>query len=185
MRRCADEIVFFLLACVLTLFAHPACAQEKGSKPPSPIATFTTGWTYLWADQGANYRANLNGWFVKPAVNLPRGYSVFFSSTNYYGKNAKGSLNSHGFTSGLVKEVLSRPKIKLTIFAEAGDVRASSAGTITNELLVAAGVGVSIPIRRWVSLSVTPAEYIFLYPKGDWRNDYNAKVGLSFPIGHR
>jgi hypothetical protein len=43
-------------------------------------------------------------------------------------------VNSHGFTSGLVKEVLSRPKIKLTIFAEAGDVRASSAGTITNEL---------------------------------------------------
>jgi hypothetical protein len=36
-----------------------------------------------------------------------------------------------------------------------------------------------------VSLAVTPAEYIFLYPKGDWRNDYNARIGLSFSLGHR
>src|ERR1035438_7303150 len=94
MQRSADWMAFFLLACVLTLFAHPACAQEKGGKPPRPIATFTTGWTYLWADQGANYRANLNGWFVKPAVNLPRGYSVFFSSTNYRSEEHTSELQS-------------------------------------------------------------------------------------------
>ena len=115
---------------------------------------------------------------------LPRGYSVFFSNTNYYGRNAKGSVNSHGFTWGVSKGVFTHPKFKPTVFAEAGDVRASSAGTITNELLVAGGVGLSIPIKRWVSLAVAPAEYIFLYPHSDWRNDYNGKVGLSFPIGH-
>jgi hypothetical protein len=42
-----------------------------------------------------------------------------------------------------------------------------------------------VPITRWVSLSVTPAEYIFLYPKGDPRNDFNAKIGFTFPIGKR
>jgi hypothetical protein len=151
---------------------------------PKPVATIATGWTYLWADQGAGYRANLNGWFVRPTVNLPRGYGVFFSSTNYYGKNAKGSVNSHGFTAGVVKQVFARPRFKATVFLESGDVRASSAGTITNELLVATGVGVTIPLAKWVSVAMTPAEYVFLYPHGDWRNDYNGKLGLSFPIGH-
>jgi hypothetical protein len=185
MRRCVDGLAVFLIAAGLALYTAPACAQESGSNPPKPIGTLTVGWTYLWADQGNHYRANLNGWWVKPTVNLPHGLFAFFSSTNYYGTNAKGSVNSHGFTGGAGTTVLSRPKIKLTIFAEAGDVRASSAGTITNELLIAGGVGVSIPIRSWVSLAVTPAQYIFLYPHGDWRNDYNAKLGLSFPIGRR
>jgi hypothetical protein len=143
------------------------------------------GWTYLWADQGANYRANLNGWSLRPTVNLPRGYAVFFSQTNYYGRNAKGSVNSHGFTWGVSKEVLALPRLKCTVFGEAGDVRASSAGTITNELLVATGVGVTVPVARWVNVVVTPAEYIFLYPHGDWRNDYNGKLGVSFPVGRR
>jgi len=134
---------------------------------------------------GANYRANLNGWFVRGTVNLARGYGVFFSSTNYYGTNAKGSVNSHGYTMGVTKEVLARARVKCSVFGEAGDVRASSAGTITNELLIATGVGVTIPVSRWVSVVVTPAEYVFVYPHGDWRNDYNGKLGLSFPIGRR
>lgn len=173
----------WVLACVVTLTAAPARTQEAARK--KPIATFATGWTYLWADQGNRYRSNLNGWFVRPTVNLPRGYAVFFSNTNYYGTNAKGSVNSHGFTWGVAKEVFARPRFKASVFAEAGDVRASSAGTITNELLVAGGVSFTVPLKNWVSLAVTPAEYVFLYPHGDWRNDYNGKVGLSFPIGHR
>ena len=184
--RSSPRTAVILLACALAGGAPPAPAQQPGSKPAGkpPLATFTTGWTYLWADQGNRYRSNLNGWFIRPTVNLPHGYSIFFSNTNYYGKNAKGSVNSHGFTWGVSKGVFTHPKFKPTVFAEAGDVRASSAGTITNELLVAGGVGLSIPIKRWVSLAVTPAEYIFLYPHSDWRNDYNGKVGLSFPIGH-
>jgi hypothetical protein len=150
-----------------------------------PIATVAMGWTYLWADEGAHYRSNLNGWFVRPTVNLPRGYGVFFSSTNYYGTNAKGSVNSHGYTLGVTKEVLARRRVKCSVFGEAGDVRASSAGTITNELLIATGVGVTLPVARWVSVVVTPAEYVFVYPHEDWRNDFNAKLGLSFPIGTR
>jgi hypothetical protein len=171
------------LACILALNAVAAHAQEAAHK--KPVATFTTGWTYLWADQGNHYRSNLNGWFVRPTVNLPRGYAVFFSNTNYYGINAKGSVNSHGFTGGVAKEIFARARFRASIFAEAGDVRSSSTGTITNQLLVAGGVSCTIPLKKWVSLSVTPAEYIFLYPHSDWRNDYNAKVGLSFPIGHR
>lgn len=182
MHRPSPWMASLSIACILALTAT-ASAQE--AKPASPIATVTTGWTYLWADQGANYRANLNGWFARPAITIGRGYSGFADFTNYYGRNAKGSVNSHGFTFGVAKEVLPKPKIKPSIFAEAGDVRASSAGTITNQLAVAAGASFSIPLAKWVDLAVTPAEYIFLYPKSDWRNDYNAKVGLSFPIGHR
>jgi hypothetical protein len=166
---------------LLLVSGSSAYAQEK----KEPIATFTTGWTYLWADQGANDRSNLNGWFARPAVNVGRGYSVFADFTNYYGKNSKGSVNSHGFTFGLGKNVLATKYVKPAIFAEAGDVRASSAGMITNQLAVAAGASFAIPLRSWVDLAVTPAEYIFLFPKSDWRNDYNAKVGFSFPIGRR
>ena len=51
--------------------------------------------------------------------------------------------------------------------------------------LVATGASFSIPLRPWVSLMVLPAEYVFLYPHADWRNDINSKFGLTFPIGHR
>ena len=159
----------------------PALTQQQETKP---IASLTIAYTYLWADQGG-YRINLSGWNVRPAVPLGRGYTMFFSSTNYYGANHKGSLNAHGYTLGLAKSVFASRHFKPAIFLESGDVRASSAGTITNEALVATGAAVNIPLRPWVSLMVLPAEYVFLYPHADWRNDYNAKVGLTFPIGHR
>jgi hypothetical protein len=170
-------------AFVLALAAMPARAQQVAEK--KPIGTLSAGWTYLWSDQGNHYRSNLNGWQIRPAVNLPRGYAIFFSNTNYYGTNAKGSLNAHGFTWGVSKGVFARPRFKPAVFAELGLVRGSSAGTITKSLLVAGGVSVSIPINRHVSLTLLPAEYIFQYPHSDWRNNYNCKVGLSFPIGRR
>lgn len=169
------------LLLLLTLAAAsvlPASAQEK-----KPIATLTMAYTYLYADQGGN-RINLNGWNLRPAVPIGRGYTIFFSNTNYYGRNHKGSVNSHGFTLGLAKTVFATRHFKPAIFLEAGDVRSSNAGTITHQALVATGASVSIPLRPWVSLSVLPAEYVFLYPHADWRNDINAKIGLTFPIGH-
>ncbi len=168
-------------------FAAPLAQGQDAAKPKtsSPIAQLTIGWTYLWADQGNDYRSNLNGWFARPDFTIGKGYSAFADFTNYYGKNSRGGVNSHGFTFGIAKNVLTHPRIKPSIFAEAGDVRSSSAGTITNQLSVNAGVNLSFPIRSWVALGVTPAEYIFLYPNGDWRNDYNSKAGLVFSFGHR
>jgi hypothetical protein len=154
------------------------------NKPKEPRFNLTTGWTYLWADQGNHYHSNLNGWFARPAVHVGRGYSIFFGSTNYYGTNAKGSVNSHGFTVGVSKAVFTMPKLKPTIFIESGDIRVSSKG-ITNEAVVATGASFAIPLASWVSLAVIPAEYVFIYPNADWRNDYNAKIGFSFPIGPR
>lgn len=199
--------------CGAGLFVLPACAQFNSSSPnivaessppslelpleagqsdapthPNPkprLGAITTGWTYLWADQGNNYRANLNGWFLRPSVNVGKDLSVFFDSTNYYGKNAKGSVNSHGYTVGVGREFFSKAKVKPSLFAEAGDVRASSAGTITNQFVFAAGCSFSIAINQHVDLAITPAEYIFLYPNSTVRNDYNAKIGLSFPFGRR
>ena len=170
--------LILILALAASTLAAPA--QEK-----KPIATLTVAYTYLWADQGGHYRANLNGWNVRPAVPLGRGYSMFLSFTNYYGKNAKGSVNSHGFTLGVAKTVFPTSHIKPSIFAESGDVRSSSAGTITHQYQAAAGASLSFPLRPWVSLTVVPAEYVFLFPHSDWRNDYNAKIGFTFPIGKR
>lgn len=158
--------------------------DSAAAKPKPRLGALTTGWTYLWADQGG-YRANLNGWFLRPSVNFGKGYSVFFDSTNYYGANRKGSVNSHGFTFGLGRQFFSHARLRPSIFAEAGDVRASSAGTITNQFAFAAGASVSVPLNQHVELAITPAEYIFLYPNSAVRNDYNAKVGLSFPFGRR
>lgn len=160
-------------------------AVDAGAPKKPRLGALTTGWTYLWADEGNNYRANLNGWFLRPSVNFGKGYSVFFDSTNYYGKNAKGSVNSHGYTAGAGRQFFAKAKVKPSLFAEAGDVRASSAGTITNQFAFATGASFNIPLNEHVELAITPAEYIFLYPNSTVRNDYNAKVGLSFPFGRR
>jgi hypothetical protein len=171
----------FSLEVPLSSAAQP---DATAAKPKARLGALTTGWTYLWADQGG-YRANLNGWFLRPSINFGKGYSVFFDSTNYYGTNAKGSVNSHGFTFGAGRQFFSHAKMKPSLFAEAGDVRSSSAGTITNQFVFATGFSVSVPLNQHVELAITPAEYIFLYPKSTVRNDYNAKVGLSFPFGRR
>lgn len=159
------------------------CAMYAQSDPP--IATLTAGYTYLYADQGMNERSHLSGWFVRPAVNIGKGYSLFADSTNYYGANRKGSLNSHGYTFGVAKVVFAHPRFSPSIFVEAGNVRVSNAGTIVNQLAIAGGVSISFPLRKGFSFVVTPAEYVFLYPKGDWRNDFNTKVGISYGFGKR
>jgi hypothetical protein len=64
-------------------------------------------------------------------------------------------------------------------------VRTSNAGSIVDQFAFASGLSLTISLNRHVDLALTPAEWVFLYPNGDPRNDYNAKVGLSFPFGHR
>ncbi len=172
------EPMKLLLLLTLAASALPGSAQER-----KPIASLTVAYTYLYADQGG-YRINLSGWNARPAVPIGRGYSIFFSTANYYGGNHKGSLNSHSFTLGLAKSVFATPHFKPILFLESGDVRSSNAGAITHQALVATGAAVTIPLRPWVSLMVLPAEYVFLYPHADWRNDINSKFGLTFPIGH-
>lgn len=172
-------------ALILTLLVALCTPSIQAQKKPEPLGSFAAGWTYLWADQGANYRSNLNGWFIRPAVNVGRGYSIFFSNTNYYGHNAKGEINSHSFTLGLSRQVFTTPHVRPTVFLESGDVRGSSSTGITHQAVVATGVGLSIPLAHRVSLALTPVEYVFVYPHADWRNDINTKIGLSFPFGHR
>ncbi|ADV80880.1 hypothetical protein [Terriglobus saanensis] len=151
--------------------------QEVKLKPPRGAVGF--GWTYLYADVGAGERVHLNGWYVRPSWNLRRHFSVFADFTNYYGVTKKGSLNSHGFTAGLQKTLFARARVRPGVFAEAGDVRSSNAG-VTNQFAFNAGFNLTIPVRRHFALTTTPAEWVLLYPKGDPRNDFNAKAGVSF-----
>lgn len=182
MRFLAKHPAIVVCVC-LVILSSALQAQEQATT--EPISTVTAGWTYLWADQGSGQRSNLNGWFARPSFTLGKGYSAFADFTNYYGANKKGAINGHGYTFGASKNIFTRPRVKPTVFAEVGDVRSSNAATTVNQFAFATGFSFAVPITHWVSLAVTPAEYVFLYPKGDARNDFNAKVGFSFPIGHR
>jgi hypothetical protein len=185
MNRAKSLVVLIAVALCLGVCAMGARAQGKAPQKKGSLGAVGLGWTYLWADQGAGERVSLNGWFARPSFNVGKGYSVFADFTNYYGANKKGSVNSHGFTFGVGKQFFSEAKVRPSVFAEAGDVRASNAGTITNQFAFAAGGNMAVPLWKGVSLIVTPAEWVFLYPKGDPRNDYNAKVGISIPFGKR
>jgi hypothetical protein len=77
----------------------------------APKPNITIGWTYLWADQGAGERSNLNGWFARPALMIGKGYAVFADFTNYYGANHKGAINSHGYTFGVSKNVFATRRL--------------------------------------------------------------------------
>ncbi len=159
------------------------CTGQQRSE--SPLANITVGWTYLWAEQSGGARSNLDGWFARPALRLGRSYWIFANVTNYYGANHKGSINSHGYTFGASRQVFASPRLKPSLFAEVGDVRSSNHFTIVNQFVFATGASFAVPLKYPLSLVITPAEYVFLYPKGSVRNDYNAKVGLSYAFGHR
>ena len=160
-------------------------ATSTKPAPAPPIGTISTGWAYLYADQGTGTHSNLNGWLIKPTYNLPQGWAVYLDASNYYGKNAKGSINLHTYSLGVSKEVFAKPKLKPALFLQMGDSRNSNAGTIVNAYALLTGINLTTPLRSWVSLSIIPAEYVFTYPDGDPRNSYNAKVSLVFPVGHR
>ncbi len=153
--------------------------------PATPIGTLATGWAYLYADQGTGTHSHLNGWLVKPTYNLSGGWTVYFDVSNYYGRNAKGSINLHTYSLGVSKEVFAKPKLKPALFLQMGDSRNSNAGKAVNAYALLTGINLTMPIRPWVSLSIIPAEYVFTYPDGDPRNSYNAKVSLVFPVGHK
>jgi hypothetical protein len=72
-------------------------------------------------------------------VPLDEGYAAFADFTNYYGANSKGSINSHGLTFGSSKNVYARSHFNPTVFAEAGDVRSSNAGSMVNQSIVPPG----------------------------------------------
>lgn len=174
-----------VIALILSLEAPQSIHAQEPKPKSSPLGAIGLGWTYLWADQGAGERVSLNGWYARPSFNLGKGYSVFANFTNYYGANKRGSINSHGFTFGLAKQFFSEARVRPSIFAEAGDVRASNAGRIVNQFVFATGASLQIPLSNHVSLTITPAEWVFLYPHGDPRNDFNAKAGISIPFGRR
>lgn len=164
--------------------ASAAAYGGDSGKPwsgPWTHGSVTVGYTYLWADQGAGERINLNGWFAKPSINIARGWSAFADFTNYYGQNSRGPLNSHGFTFGAQKSFFS--KVKLGVFAEAGDLRTSNV-TVTNSFLFNVGENFSIPLAKHFALALTPAEYVMIKPANGLpiRNDFNAKIGFSIPF---
>jgi len=176
---------FLPVSLLLLLLCSSLCTPAQQENPDRPLGSIAAGWTYLYADQGAGERESINGWFLRPSVNVGKGFNLFFSNTNYYGANRKGSLNGHGYTLGVGHTIFATPHVKPSVFAESGVVRSSNAGSIVNQFAFATGFGLTIPLNKHVDLSLTPAEYVFLYPKGDPRNDFNAKVGFSFPFGHR
>jgi hypothetical protein len=173
-----------LLAICSTGTLANAQSSEDAAKPKTALGALGIGWTYIYADVGAGERESINGWYARPSLNLPHHLSLFADFTNYYGTTKKGSLNSHGDTFGVAYQYLRLKKIKSSVFGESGVVRTSNAG-VTNQFAFNAGFNLSIPINKHMDFTMTPAEWIFLYPKGDPRNDYNAKVGISFPFGHR
>ncbi len=158
--------------------------QGGPAKKPTPVGTISAGYAYLWADQGG-YHRSVNGWLVKPTINLQDGWAVYFDASNYYGANRKGSLNLHTYSLGVSKEVLARPQLKPALFLQMGDSRNSNAGSIVNAYALLTGVNFTTPINKYVSLSVIPLEYVYTHPDGENRNSYNAKFALVFPFGKK
>jgi hypothetical protein len=174
-----------VIALILSLEAPQTIHAQETNAKSGPLGAIGVGWTYLWADQGAGERVSLNGWYVRPSFNVGKGYSVFANSTNYYGANKRGSINSHGFTFGVAKQFFTERRVRPSIFAEAGDVRSSNAGRIVNQFVFASGASLQIPVSKHLSLTATPAEWVFRYPNSNPRNDFNAKAGISIPFGKR
>jgi hypothetical protein len=140
----------------------------------------SAGYTYLDADQGGGERVSQSGWFARPSVNVSKSYSIFMDFTNYYAANTKGSLNAHGYTAGIARSFSRRLGVIPSLFVEAGDVRVSNAGKITNSPQYLTGVGLGIPLTKHWSIKLTPAEYALIDSPTGVRHDFNAKVGISF-----
>jgi hypothetical protein len=65
-----NSLRYFVLLPALQFALIPLARSERS------IGNITVGYTYLWVDQGAVERSNLNGFFARPAFNIGKEFSV-------------------------------------------------------------------------------------------------------------
>ena len=110
----------FLTALLVVTALSISAAAQSGS--------VSAGYNFLRTPTGSGDHADLNGWYVLPAVNLSKRFSALIDFTNFYGSSRGSDLTVHGFTFGPGYSLTNRTRIMPIVFTEAGVMRFAEPG---------------------------------------------------------
>ena len=164
----------FLTALLVVTVLSISAAAQSGS--------VSAGYNFLRTPTGSGDHADLNGWYVLPAVNLSKRFSALIDFTNFYGSSRGSDLTVHGFSFGPAYSLTNRTRIMPIVFTEAGVIRSNLAGNVTDAFAWVVGGGVEVKMNSHVNLQIIPGEYILSRANATDSNSYTMKVGLTFPL---
>jgi hypothetical protein len=145
--------------------------------------SMTTGYNYQNSDQGNEGRANLNGWFADLQYDLSSHVGITGEVDSYYGSLQGEALGQQNFVAG-PQFTFRDPEAKVRPFfyAQTGDQRSSSAGSITHSFNFQIGTGVEIKLQARIRFQITIAEYNLAVVSGTSAQSYGLKTGLIWTL---
>ncbi len=141
------------------------------------------GFNYQNSDQGRGVRVNLNGWFASAQFDLNNTVSIGIEADNYYGSLGGVGMTQQNFVIGPQFTFGGdQAKLRPFIYAQAGDQRSASSGSVDHAFNLQIGGGVQVKLSQRISLQITPAEYTLATPDHLFTHSYSAKVGISWTV---
>ena len=161
---------------------QPATApKEKG-----PIAAVSVGYLYLASETApGTWQWHLHGFYGITQVNIKPWFGLIADFTESFNTSAGAHENVHSYLGGPIFTAKSTAKVSPFVFADAGVVRDSKNGTVTNSPIWAAGGGFTMKLNKHLGFLVVPGEYIQTWEvNSPYRtlNNFTARAGIVLPL---
>lgn len=161
-------------------------SQPAQSKPrePGPVGALTFGYVYLASQTAPNgpWNFHLQGFFGIPQYNVKPWFSLFADFTQSYNTSRGAHENVQTRLGGFLFTAKAKARISPFAFVDAGAIRDSKSGTVTNSPGLAAGGGTTLKLTKRIGLLIIPGEYVRTYAPGGSLNNFTGRFGIVLPF---
>ena len=159
--------------------------QPAPTKDKAPIAAINFGYIYIGSETApGTWNWHLHGFFGIPQVNVNHWLGFIGDFTQSYNTSAGAHENVQSILAGPIFTAKSKAKISPFAFADAGRIRDSMDGMVTNSPCYAVGGGFQFKVNKHLGLLLVPAEYIQRWPPtgANTLNSFTARFGITLPL---
>lgn len=173
---------YFLVLC---LFVPSAVFAEGGTSNPTPKGSVTESFVYVFNDAQDGHNRSLMGWSVVPEVNLAKHFGFQADFVSLYVRSIYPGQTRFIVAAGPKYTFAPRSRFTPFIFAEGGEMRLSSKGTLAKDWnpIVKGGFGFEHRISNRFAMTLVPGEYLGQYQDdGSWNHSFTARAGITFNL---
>ncbi len=155
---------------------------EKPGKS-SPIGSLAATFTYAKSGEIGGSDRSLLGWTVTPEVNFTKHLALQADFTSLYVRSINPGQTRLAIAAGPRYYFAAGPRITPFLFAEGGEIRRSTSGSVVKNWnpIAKSGFGIDYQIVRGLGLQLIPGEYIGQRnDDGTWLHSFSARGGIVF-----
>ncbi len=174
-----------LLSCCALMHAQDApVSVQKNAPEKGPVGAVTFGYIYLASETApaGPWNFHLHGFYGIPQYNVKPWLAVFADFTQSYNTSSGAHENVQSRLGGFLFTAKAKAKVSPFAFGDAGIVRDSKSGTISDSPAFAVGGGATFKINKHMSFLFIPGEYVRTYAASGDLNNFTARVGLVLPL---